>query len=447
VSWVTGNLCNGFVEVDSDPSFPAPAAYYDVRGNPQADDVHSVKVSSLSAGTTYYFRIRSGAAGSETTWFRSPNVLAWYNQTVAPVQIDTVEIRDGAGGGANNLSAAVSVAAGYGGTYYVAAFNATYGYLYDVTANWSVSVQTGGGAGTGWLASDAYASGWNWPGSDWLNVSYQDPVTSIWRQDSVRFDLVQPTTDSVEIRGGAGAGAANVTGPVSIGISAAYPTLYAARFNQTVYLNDIDQAWSLAAQSGGSLAPGGVSFTQDYASGATGATSDWVNVTYDGRTDSLRFDVMAVAYDELRLIYVAAGTAINYTTQANSTTDPARMVRAEGWNSTSNAYVTDVVVNWLSGNASVATVSPAAGVYSNVSFFAPGWSNITAVDGTGRDASQAGTEGWKAATALPPAIPPPPYMVFGTVDSGAGTLVYAGINGGPDRICTLTSGNSWSLNG
>jgi len=446
VSWVTGNLCNGFVEVDTDPAFSAPTAHYDVRGDPQADDIHSVEVSGLSAGTTYYFRIRSGAAGSETTWFRSRNVLTWYNQTVNPVKVDTVEIRDGAGAGANNLSAAVSIAAGYGGTYYVAAFNATYGYLYDTPANWSVSVQTGGGAGIGWLASDAYASGWNWPGSDWLNVSYQDPITSIWRQDSVRFDLVQPTTDSIEIRDGAGGGASNVTGPVSIGVGTAYPTLYAARFNQTVYLNDIDQAWSFAAQSGGSLAPGGVSFTQDYTSGVTGASSDWVNVTYDGRTDSLRFDVLVAEYDEVRIVYAADGSDLSGGTASNYTVDPDRMVKAEGWNSTANVYVGDIAVEWGSSDVGVALVTPGPGVYANVSFVSLGWSNITARDGTGRETSQTGSATWVVQTTPTPAVPPPNYVIFGTVDSGAGTLVYAGINGGSGRVSTITSSNSWSLN-
>jgi len=330
----------------------------------------------------------------------------------------------------------LSVPGGLTLTYPITSGNGAWGPLYE--------------AGNGGIYVMNYTSGNVSGGQDQARVDAVDDspgagvvagMTTMTLSDGYAVEVAPPPTVSLPADGGATSQAVDVW------------VNYTSNGTGKTGLTDADFNVVQAPWTGGGALSadllteqGGGRYNVTYYTGGTpwGLDNLTVELVDYGISDNTSFHLV-VEYDELRIVYVASGMAINHTIQVNSTTDSARMIKAEGWNSTANVYVNDVAVNWSSSDPGAAIVAPAAGLYANVSFVANGWTNITAIDGTGRDAAQSGSEAWEVSTALASAVPPPSYMVFGTVDSGAGTLVYAGINGGPDRICTLTSGNSWSL--
>jgi len=215
-----------------------------------------------------------------------------------------VEIRNGAGAGAINATTPILVAAGYsGGQFWAARFNQTV-YLGDITSVWTFTTQTGGSfaPGVSPAASQTHTAGWT-PGSDWLNITFDAQF------DSIRFDLIAPTTDTVEIRNGAGAGATNATTPILVASGYSGGQFWAARFNQTVYLGDITDVWSFTVQTGGSFAPGVTpAASQTHTAGWTPG-SDWLNITYDAQFDSIQFTLLAPTTDTVEITDTAVASS------------------------------------------------------------------------------------------------------------------------------------------
>jgi len=258
---------------------------------------------------------------------------------------DYIQFQDGPGPVASPLVGPFAIAVGTNfGHIYAGAYNVTNGWLYDIDHDWSFASNSGGtlSPGTTMTFSQNYTSGPFGGVSDWVNITYMGIDAAL------EFQVLPPTVDHVEIRDGPGAAASGVPDQVSIGLNATYPTLYAAAFNYTLgYMFDIDQTWSFSNPSGGTLVPGtNPSLTQDYTSGFFGGTNDWVNITYAGCSDSVRFDVTGAPNQppvaDARPPYQQVNVWENAIFSGNSSYDPDGFIASYYWDFGDGNYSTEM---------------------------------------------------------------------------------------------------------
>lgn len=305
--------------------------------------------------------------------------------TINPATVDYILIVTDQGTGTGEIPDQ-SVGVGFTIQGWAAAFNATIGYLNDVTATWSVSTSGGATASTFPPAgtSSVFNASFN-PG-----IAIWEAVDSEDNNDTVVFTILPPTADYILIVSSPDPGAAEIPDQtVDVGSTI---TGYAAAFNDTVgYFGDITVNWSVTNVSSNASTSPASGLSSTFYSGWYGGTCTWIADDGSGHMDTVSFTINAPDVDYILIVN---------TENSGSTEIPDKTVDVgfiiSGWAASFNntvGFIGDITVSWsVSNSGSNGTSEPSSG--TNSSFYS-GWFGGTATwiasDGSGLSDSVAFT--------------------------------------------------------
>jgi hypothetical protein len=293
----------------------------------------------LGPGITSTFD--AGTIGGSVTW-RADDGATHIDDviiTINPPTVDTIDIVDTPGTGALSIPGQ-AVGVGVSITGYAAGFNATSGYIGDVTVTWIVTPSGLEDATTDPGPADTanFNSGTIGGSVDWT-ADYGGGVT-----DTVTITINPPTVDSITIVDTAGTGIAEITNQaVGVGVTI---TGYAAGFNTTLgtYIMDVSVTWSVIPTGGedASTDPGPAT-TADFYSGTIAGSVTW-EADFGGITDTVTITINPPTVDYIDIVYTI-GTGTNPI--ANQAVGVGITITgyAAGYNTTTG-YVMDVSADW-----------------------------------------------------------------------------------------------------
>jgi outer membrane protein assembly factor BamB len=323
----------------------------------QSNYVYAINLSQ-PASPFYYWRYNMGGDvdGSPavvdgkvyvSTHGNGGRIYCFGNLSVIPT-IDSIEIvSDPSGAGAPILDQPLNV--GVQITGYAAAYNDTFGYLFDIPVNWTVS-NLGTNASTYPLlssTSSTFYSGFFGGSAQWIADDGNG------HSDTVTFTINSPTLDSIQIVDTPGSGLAQIA---DITVDVGYSILgYAASFNDTIgYLNDISVTWSVTNTSseGYTTPTSGTNSTLNV--GLLGGTVLWTADDLAGHTDSVLFTVNIPTVDYIIIRTGPNGTG-SWVGDMTFFYGDSITFYAAGYNFTAN-WIEDVSATWISNDTLIGDV-------------------------------------------------------------------------------------------
>jgi hypothetical protein len=287
-------------------------------------------------------------------------IYCFGNNSVPPT-IDTIEIVSDPGNSGSPISnGPLNVGVEIVG--YAAAFNDTYGYLYDIPVNWTIVNLGGANASTNpvlsSLTSTLYSGFFDgtvqWTADDGNGHS-----------DTVTFTINPPIVDNIEIVDTPGTGLSQITGAT---VDVGYSILgYSASYNGTIgYLGDISVTWSVTNVSaqGYTTPTSGTNSTLNV--GLLGGTVTWTADDGFGNTDSVIFTVNTPTVDYI-IIRSAPNGAGSWVGDSTFIFGDNTTLYAAGYNNTAD-WVMDVSATWNSNDTFIGDAIPGTG--PSTTFFA-----------------------------------------------------------------------------
>jgi hypothetical protein len=165
--------------------------------------------------------------------------------------------------------------------FYAAAYNHTVGYLEDIDVNWECDVTTVGqvtspGNYTTFTAQNVAMD-------STCNVTATHATQTSLTNSTGLITVLAPTVDEIRIRDAAD-GAGNVVGDMTFN-AADTDMFYAAGYNKSVWIMDVDATWTSSADSVGTVTGSGTSRTFTAQTVDTDSTCT-VTATYNGVSNS-----------------------------------------------------------------------------------------------------------------------------------------------------------------
>jgi hypothetical protein len=299
--------------------------------------------------------------------------------TITPPTVDSIMIVDTAGTGTTEiLDQTVNV--GFTITGHAAGYNATSGYVNDVSVTWSVNNVGGATATTvpGPATSSDFDADIN---GGTATVTADD---GLGHTDTVVFTINPPAIDYINIVTQPATGLNDVLDQtIDVGFGFTY---YAAAFNTTSgYLTDVSVTWSVGNSGGASAsAPPGPATSTLFDGGISGGQATLTADDGFGRTDIVVFTITPPTVDFIVIENMAGGLG---GLIADQTVNVGFTITgyAAGYNTTSG-YVNDVSVTWsvLNAGGATATTVPGPGISSDFNaMLTGGTATVTADDGSG----------------------------------------------------------------
>jgi hypothetical protein len=313
-----------------------------------------ITVTTPGSSTLLTALFSSGVANATADcWGLQSSVVV----TVNPPGIDYVQIRDAPGGAGNDLGIPAnypSYPVGYLTTFYAAAYNYTFDYLFEIDSLWMSSDDTIVGVTTPGLFTAITCSDTN---SGTVTITVIENTLFLMNTTSVT--VIPPTMDYIEIVDAPG-GLGNIVNTLTY---SAFDTddFYAAGFNSTAgYLSDVSVDWTSDDPLIGSVLPGpGIQTTFTAQQVALDSTCT-VTATWGGFSDSTGLLTVLgpnIDYILIRDAPGGAGNVVGTRTFAVSDTDT---FYAAGYNNTV-LYLADVAATWSSDDPGVGDVLPKTG--------------------------------------------------------------------------------------
>jgi thiol-disulfide isomerase/thioredoxin len=274
-----------------------------------------------------------------------------------PPEVDYVQIRDAPGGGGLNLCDLANYPnypVGHITTFYAAAYNYSFGYLFEVDSAWMTSDDLIVDVTTSGSSSTVTCSSVN-DGTATITV-----LDSVWgKMNTTDVTVLPPTIDYIQIRDAPGGGGAAVASRSYAAFET--DTFYAAAYNSTAgYLNDVSADWSSDDPTVGDVSPATGTSTTFTAQQISLDDTCTVTATYGLVSDSTGLlTVLGPAIDFI-LIRDAAGGAGNVVTTATYGVAITDDFYAAAYNNTVS-YVADVGADWSCSLPLVGDVSPLVG--------------------------------------------------------------------------------------
>ncbi len=272
--------------------------------------------------------------------------------TVDSPNVDSIELRDREGEGANNISE-IEVPVSYSDTFYAAAFNETAGFINNTKVEWSFEENSGGSAEIGKRYRSAYSAGLS-GGDDYLNISHKG------FSDSLHIIVQKPSVDSIEIRDGKGIGADNLTEmEVPVGYS---NTFYAASFNSTSgFIANVPVNWDFENASGGT-GEENFSVSTNYMAGLVGGL-DNISITLSDNTMDYKDDITIIVRPptvDYLAIQDQIGKEGDSISNISMKSGETMTLHAVSYNETSG-FLGDLEADWVTSNDEVVELSSQTG--------------------------------------------------------------------------------------
>jgi hypothetical protein len=300
-----------------------------------------------------------------------PETILCFGTPSSPPTIDSIQIMyqsGGTGGAISNQNLNVGTIL----TGYAAAYNNTWGYMYDIPVNWTVANLADANASTSPLLSSItsdFYSGFFGGSAQWTADDGNG------HSDTVTFTVEPPFVDYIDIVNSEGTGSSEIFGTaVDVGFSILG---YAAGYNATIgYLEDQSVSWSVINTSaeGYTIPTSGTNSTLNV--GLKGGTVDWIANDGQGHTDMVSFTINPpeIDYIIIRSAPNGGGAWIGDSTFIYGNTTE---FYAAGYNNTAD-YVQDVTASWSSDNSLVGDVDSGPSTSTIFTALDNGTCNITA---------------------------------------------------------------------
>jgi hypothetical protein len=307
----------------------------------------------------------------------------WFNDSVRfnvnPPGVDYIEITETPGG---TLIVDDTVVWNYNVTGYASLYNLTEGWVGTIVANWSA---LGANGSAPFIGPNASVSSWINVGTNigtvlW-NISYFD--NSTWYNDSVKFTVVFPGVDSIEIT--LGPGGTNITDETVIHNHD--ETGYASLFNATFgYLLTIPGNWSAEGGDGATPSSSPAQNVSSWVNVGFNSGIVWWNVSYFNGTnwynDTMVFTVVAPVPDSVEITDVPNGVPIP---NAGVNLGYADSGNVSLYNTTFG-YLGTVVANWTAegGGGATPSINTTVGVSTSINVGLNDgtvWWNVSYFDG------------------------------------------------------------------
>lgn len=245
---------------------------------------------------------------------------------------------------------------------YVAAYNDTYGYLYDIPVNWSYFNFGGANASTNPLLSSLSSTLYSGFFGGTVQWTADD---GNGHSDTVTFTINSPVVVSIQIVDSPGTGSSQIAGST---VDVSYSKLgYSASFNGTIgYLGDVSVTWSVVNVSaqGYTTPSSGTNSTLNV--GLLGGTVTWIADDGFGNTDSVTYNVNPPTVDYIIIRSGPNGTG-SWVGDSTFIFGDNTTLYAAGYNNTAD-WISDVSATWDSNDTFIGDVIPGSG--DSTTFFA-----------------------------------------------------------------------------